>query len=210
MEVEELVALLYQAGFRGQDLITMTAIALAENPQRDPTLQSFFVHNGRRERSFGLFQLNLDAHPDLTYECAISPQCSSDYAYRLYKQEGFRPWSAYLTGAFWAFWDRAQEAVRTVLSLSEEDILEIADRAGGVRSGPVPEPEPGLIERITNPIAQVFRPVLRLLEQYLSPSFLSAVLWRTLFTTVGILLILIGVIIYGIGTISQRESRYPG
>ncbi|MEM4408336.1 MAG: hypothetical protein QXI19_06300 [Candidatus Caldarchaeum sp.] len=203
MDDIELAAILYRAGFRGQDLVTMVAIALAENPWKDPSLQSGFSRNGIRERSFGLFQLNLDAHPDLTLECATSPSCSAEYAYRLFRSEGFRPWTAYLTGAFWSFWDRAWHAVQQLPD--EARIIEIADRASGI-GGAIPEEGPGLTQRITNAVTSVFSPITQPLSRYLNPSFLATTAWRTFFVMTALVFIIVGVILYGIGLTVDEGS----
>lgn len=45
----------------------------------NPTIQSEYVRNDKRELSFGLAQLNLPSHPNISYKEAINPKFSLDY-----------------------------------------------------------------------------------------------------------------------------------
>lgn len=89
----------YAAGFRGQDLRTIVAISQAEsgfNPQ---------AHNpggpGDPENSYGLWQINLVAHHDITAQQAMDPQQAANYAYKLFIHDGgFTDWSTYTSGAY--------------------------------------------------------------------------------------------------------------
>lgn len=59
------------------------------------TIQSRYVLNGKRERSYGLVQLNLDHNPDVTYEQAIDPVFSIDFlAHQLQHNRAYL-WSCY-------------------------------------------------------------------------------------------------------------------
>jgi hypothetical protein len=60
----------------------------------DPTIQSGHVVNGRREPSFGLFQINQDAHAKaISLADSQDPEKAAAYAARLWKDQGYRPWS---------------------------------------------------------------------------------------------------------------------
>jgi hypothetical protein len=88
------------AGFSGDDLNTATAIALAEssgnpNAAGDPTLGG----------SYGLWQINLAAHPEYTAQALYDPQTNANAAYAIYSAAGgqFTPWTTFNTGAYEAY-----------------------------------------------------------------------------------------------------------
>jgi hypothetical protein len=49
------------------------------------------------EPSFGLAQIHLPSHPNVTKEQAMDAYFSIDYMIELYKKEGARPWFGYST-----------------------------------------------------------------------------------------------------------------
>lgn len=76
------------AGFTGNDLVTILAIALAES-----NLQTDIV-NGIG--ATGILQIYLKAHPDVTSAQAKDPQFSFNYGYKLVKARGnFCDWQSY-------------------------------------------------------------------------------------------------------------------
>jgi hypothetical protein len=50
-----------------------------ENRSMNPTLQSQIVKNGVQEQSFGLAQINLPSHPDISLSQATDPNFSIKY-----------------------------------------------------------------------------------------------------------------------------------
>ncbi len=50
-------------------------------------IQSHFVRDGVQERSFGLFQINLDAHPDVSYAQATDPYYNVAWAARHFNDQ---------------------------------------------------------------------------------------------------------------------------
>ncbi len=47
-------------------------------------------------KSIGLWQIHLPSHnKNITKECALNPECATDYAVWLIKQNGFRDWSCF-------------------------------------------------------------------------------------------------------------------
>ena len=73
----------------------MKNIMNCENPEQIPTLQSRFTKKGKREQSYGLVQINLPAHKDITYAQAIDPEFSISFlAEQLSKGNG-KIWSCY-------------------------------------------------------------------------------------------------------------------
>jgi Lysozyme like domain len=110
----EIKAYAAQAGFSGQALNTMVAIALAESGG-DTSSQNVNDPNGG---SFGLVQINgSHFHSGGTSKtCALDPQCSMNYAYELYTSQGFEPWGSYdphstdVTPAYEQFLATAEQA----------------------------------------------------------------------------------------------------
>jgi hypothetical protein len=51
--------------------------------------------DGSRERSFGLVQIYLPAHPDVTYEQAVNPKFAIDFMAKNFKEGRQRMWSCY-------------------------------------------------------------------------------------------------------------------
>lgn len=57
------------------------AVANCEDPGLIPDQQSHAIQkDGTRERSFGIFQINLDHNPSVSYENAIDPVFAADWA----------------------------------------------------------------------------------------------------------------------------------
>jgi hypothetical protein len=88
------------AGFTGQALRQIVAIIQAESNNITT------AHNpggpGDIENSFGLAQINLDAHPEVSASQAEDPAFALDYAYKLYTAAGntFTDWGTFNTGEY--------------------------------------------------------------------------------------------------------------
>lgn len=102
------------AGFTGVDLITATAIALAES-SGDPNAYNPEVAAGTPDGqgSYGLWQIYLKAHPEFAGENLYDPQTNANAAYQVYKNAGYKftPWSTYKNGAYQAQLDAAGQLV---------------------------------------------------------------------------------------------------
>lgn len=74
----------------------MVKIIDCENTDWDTDLQSKVINKkGKRERSFGLSQIHLTAHPDITQEQATDPDFALKFmAENLSKGKG-KMWSCY-------------------------------------------------------------------------------------------------------------------
>jgi hypothetical protein len=93
LSASEIKAYAAQAGFTGQALNTITAIALAESGGDTQATNSNDPNGG----SYGLYQIN-GAHfhsGGTTQACAVDPACSSAYAFTLWQGNGFEPWGSY-------------------------------------------------------------------------------------------------------------------
>ena len=75
----------------------LSAISMAESGG-DPTAANVTD----RERSYGLFQINLNAH-NLTPQQAMDPAASAQYALKLAREQGYTPWSVFTNGAYKQF-----------------------------------------------------------------------------------------------------------
>lgn len=127
---ENLVEIAISGGWSLQDqqsLTTAVAVALAESGG-ETNAQG---HNTDGSTDRGLWQLNT-VHKDITDSCAYSPSCNATEAYKLFKAQGWRPWSAYNNGAYLAFTPRAAAAIATYRTATHngQDPLP-ADMAGG-------------------------------------------------------------------------------
>src|SRR5579862_5259092 len=82
------------AGFSGNDLVTATAVALAES-SGDPSIIN-------PEGSYGLWQIYLPMHPEFAGMNLLDPQTNANAAFSVYsKAHGtFQPWTTFGSGAY--------------------------------------------------------------------------------------------------------------
>lgn len=77
------------AGFSDDDLVTATAIALAESGG-DPNIE------GDNGTSYGLWQIHWTVHPEFDKSQLKDPQYNANAAYQLYvNRDGFNDWSTF-------------------------------------------------------------------------------------------------------------------
>ena len=91
LSIDQVAQLAYNAGFRGNGLVTAIAISFAES--------SFIPHNilvntgGSRDR--GLWQINDKAHPGVSDACAFDPVCNASAACAISKNgTNWQAWSS--------------------------------------------------------------------------------------------------------------------
>ena len=48
--------------------------------------------NNNGSLDVGLYQINLESHPEVTILCALNTVCSTEYAIELWKEQKWRPW----------------------------------------------------------------------------------------------------------------------
>lgn len=113
----------HAAGFRGEPLVTIVAIAMAEsscNPKafhRNDDVAALDTCTDSIDR--GLHQVNTCAHPGVGDDCAYDAQCNADVAYTMSAAGTvWTPWVAYTGGSYRTFVDDARAAV---LRLGIED-----------------------------------------------------------------------------------------
>src|ERR1035437_421372 len=77
----------------GVSSTTMWTVMKCENKELDPTLQSRIITNGKRELSFGLVQIHLPSHPNITKAQATDPDFSIDFLAKQIKAGHIGIWS---------------------------------------------------------------------------------------------------------------------
>jgi Lysozyme like domain/Excreted virulence factor EspC, type VII ESX diderm len=138
----------HDAGFRGKDLATAVAIALAESGGRTK------AHNDLPpDDSYGLWQINmlgalgperrrqfdLDANRDL-----FDPETNAEAAFEISgRGESFRPWTTFTSGRHEQFLDEARRAAKAVERDERDGRGRDRDpgRASGGRDGFIVDPD---------------------------------------------------------------------
>ena len=114
------------AGFRGADLQTAVAVALAESGG-NPSAHALTS----REDSRGLWQINVRAHPEFTSANLYDPATNARAAKAVLAKQGWRAWSTFTTGRFLLFMPTAGAATRSLPGgIDTGDPL--GDKASGV------------------------------------------------------------------------------
>lgn len=108
----------YNAGFRGEDLVTMVAIAMAESAG-NPNAR-YNPNGGTGEDSYGLWQINMDpSYRDgrlkqlgLTDPKQLwDPNVNAKAAKTIWGSQGWGAWSTYTSGKYKQYLDAARAAV---------------------------------------------------------------------------------------------------
>ncbi|MFH8473704.1 hypothetical protein [Streptomyces sp. NPDC018000] len=100
----------YNAGFRGDGLVTAIAVALAES-SCNPSATNV-QNNTPPSRDRGLWQINDYWHPEVNDACAYDAQCNANAAFTISSGgTNWQPWSTYNAGLHWQHMDEAQAAV---------------------------------------------------------------------------------------------------
>lgn len=118
LTIAEISTVAQNAGFAGNDLITAVAVALAESGGNPNALGDTNIGSGTG--SFGLWQINADAHPEYGPDFTVlyDPQTNANAAYAVYSAAGdsFTPWTTFKTGVFNQFMTSAAAAVATLIT----------------------------------------------------------------------------------------------
>jgi hypothetical protein len=114
LTIPQLAALAANAGFSGDDLVTAVAIAIAEsggNPQAYNPETMAKAPQGKG--SFGLWQIYLQAHPELSGRDLFDPPTNASAAFAVYSHAGgsFQPWTTFKTGAYQAYLDFVDQVI---------------------------------------------------------------------------------------------------
>jgi hypothetical protein len=91
---EQIAKLLYDVGFRDEDLVTAVRIVIGESGGNPSVTNVNVGASGKYKNSVdrGLFQFNNVAFPNFSDEDAFNPIKNAEYAFRVYKKVGFKPW----------------------------------------------------------------------------------------------------------------------
>lgn len=74
----------------------MERVMRCENKDFNPTLQSFHRYkNGEREKSFGVSQIHLPAHPEISYEQATNMEFSIEFMAKEFSKGNQKIWSCW-------------------------------------------------------------------------------------------------------------------
>jgi hypothetical protein len=92
---QQIAAAMRKAGFPKSAIPIGTAVVMAESGGQS-------IKSSVDPNSWGPWQINLDAH-NISREQANNLQSATNYAYQLYQQQGWQPWSAYTSGAYQKF-----------------------------------------------------------------------------------------------------------
>lgn len=106
------------AGFAGDDLVTAVAVALAESGGNPNALGDTNIGSGTG--SFGLWQINADAHPEYgpNFSQLYDPQTNANAAYAIYSAAGdsFSSWTTFKTGSYAGFVSSVEAAIADLLT----------------------------------------------------------------------------------------------
>jgi surface antigen len=134
---DQAAQLAYNAGFRGNGLITIVAIAAAESGLRTDAQNLADCCGG----SWGIVQIN-GAHfhaGGTTKSCALNPACAFKYAFTLSGGHNFQPWGSFTNGSYAQHLSAATTAashitgVKTILSMSTGSIPSTSDTSTGTK-----------------------------------------------------------------------------
>lgn len=95
MNAAQLQQTLRSAGWPENLIVTMAAIGLAESSGNPAAL-----NNTSREYSVGLWQINLNAHPEYNATALKDPVTNARAALAVYNKQGLRAWGAYTDGRY--------------------------------------------------------------------------------------------------------------
>lgn len=109
----------YAAAAGPGDIGTAVAIALAESGGDTNAV-------GDQGTSFGLWQIHLPAHPDISQQCAVDPACAARAAYAISNGwSNFHAWSTFNSGAYQQFTGAAgSSSVQTLSSVQTATSLQ--------------------------------------------------------------------------------------
>jgi Lysozyme like domain len=151
----QVAALAYDAGWRGNNVITATAIAHAESGNRTdavgPTLSC-------GQGAQGLFQINVCVN-----HCSnpTDPKANTACAYRVFRSQGWNAWSTYKSGAYKQYIMDATQAYQGAGNQSQvNEIL----KSIGIGLGYVPGAS-GLTDLASNPVLQGFQSIITFMNR---------------------------------------------
>jgi hypothetical protein len=107
LDAYDIATLARSAGFTGQGLTNITAIALAESHGNPAAICNSCA--GVKEYSVGLTQVNMDAHSNYSESYLLNPLNNLKAAYSISGGgKNFQPWTTYTKGTYKQFLQQAQ------------------------------------------------------------------------------------------------------
>lgn len=92
------------AGWTGKDATIAVAVALAESSGNTNAYNGAFG-------TYGLWQIYKKVHPDIWQSNWTDPNVNARMGYQVWRQQGWKAWSTYTSGAYLRYYSRAQKAV---------------------------------------------------------------------------------------------------
>lgn len=210
-----------QAGFSGLALINAVAIAMAESGGNTTAINRGTP--GNPENSQGLWQINLDAHPQYNGTQILDPLANAQAAYAISNGgSDFSPWSTWLNGAYRGFLLQATNAAASLKGLPS------IDPTGGVTVPPIAPPSialppinlpstpdiPGAIrsagQGAISAIQQAIQPItsgIANLNQFLSFVADPQATRGVLMVGTGALVTLLGIVLFGLSLIPNKGGN---
>jgi hypothetical protein len=145
--VDLCAAVAYDAGFRGEPLVTAVAVGMAEshcNPlARGVNGPTSGCPSGSYDR--GLWQINSCYSPEVSDACAYDAACNARVAYRMSSGgTSWKPWSSYNNGRHLSFMAEARAAVARLGPLAELFAFGPAPNLGSTVGAPLLHPLVGM------------------------------------------------------------------
>jgi hypothetical protein len=137
---EQIAQAAHDAGFRGHDLTTAVAVALAESGG-DPR-----AHNPvPPDNSYGLWQINMIGAlgPDRRHQFHLDankelydPETNAEAAFAISgKGNSFQPWTTFTSGAYKSHLDEARKGVKALRDNDDKDTGKHGGKDGGKHGG---------------------------------------------------------------------------
>lgn len=79
----------------GIDPVRFLNTAKCEDPGLIPNQQSNYMYKGKRENSWGIYQINLDAHPEISIASATDPVFAANWSAKEWSEGLEHQWSCY-------------------------------------------------------------------------------------------------------------------
>jgi hypothetical protein len=120
--------------------VAATAVAISWHESRgNPDAMNDKNNTPAGSRDRGLWQINDHWHPSVTDSCAFDPECSTAYAAKLYRENGWKPWATFKRGAYRPFLEQAEAAVEQAQGKAGAATARLKGDAGGWVPG-LPDP----------------------------------------------------------------------
>ncbi len=215
------------AGFSGFALIEAVAIALAESSGNSDAVNPGTVQIP--ENSQGLWQINLNAHPQYSSPSILDPLTNAEAAFAVSSGgTNFNPWSTFTNGAYKQYINQAtlavaSSAVNSVVGGVSTGVAQTTINTVGV-APPLPslpnvgaavasvtDPVVGAINNLSNTIGTGVNNATSGIEQLhnLVTWFGQSNLWsRIILVVVGFFVLLLGLALFGISLL-PKGTRLP-